>query len=163
MWLCMWKLTISEEILIWFLDYFYIFALCEQFWKIRILGPLLRQNGSPLGPLFAKNWVPFGSPFYNFWVPLWFGNSESGCQCRCQTPPPPPSWTAPSPQSYRHCWHFLHPVVNQVHPHCLQSLLSVRYLLGFNFLHLLLTFLPLPPLCRLRLVHPLLFGGLQFQ
>ena len=59
MWLCMWKLTISEEILIWFLDYFNIFALCEQLWKIRILGPLLRQKGSPLGPLFAKNWVPF--------------------------------------------------------------------------------------------------------
>ena len=75
MWLCMWKLTISEEILIRFLDYFNIFALCEQFWKIRILGPLLRQKGSPLGPLFAKNWVPFGSPFYNFWVPLWLGNS----------------------------------------------------------------------------------------
>ena len=76
MWLCMWKLTISEEILIWFLDYFNIFALCEQLWKIRILGPLLRQKRSPLGPLFAKNWVPFGSPFYNFWVPLIFGNSE---------------------------------------------------------------------------------------
>ena len=75
MWLCMWKLTISEEILIWFLDYFNIFALCEQLWKNRILGPLLRQKGSPLGPLFAKNWVPFGSPFYNFWVPLRFGNS----------------------------------------------------------------------------------------
>ena len=59
MWLCMWKSTISEEILIWFLDYFNIFALCEQLWKIRILGPLLRQKGSPLGPLFAKNWVPF--------------------------------------------------------------------------------------------------------
>ena len=55
----MWKLTISEEILIQFLDYFNIFALCEQFWKIRILGPLLRQKGSPLGPLFAQNWVPF--------------------------------------------------------------------------------------------------------
>ena len=59
MWLCMWKLTISEEILIWFLDYFNILALCEQLWKIRILGPLLRQKGSPLGPLFAKKWVPF--------------------------------------------------------------------------------------------------------
>ena len=79
MWLCMWKLTISEEILIWFLDYFNIFALCEQLWKIRILGPLLRQKGSPLGPLFAKNWVPFGSPFYNFWVPLRFGNSDIAC------------------------------------------------------------------------------------
>ena len=77
MWLCMWKSIISEEILIRFLDYFNIFALCEQFWKIRILGPLLRQKGSPLGPPFAKNWVPFGSPFYNFWVPLRFGNSGS--------------------------------------------------------------------------------------
>ena len=75
MWLCMWKLTISEEILIWFLDYFNIFALCEQCWKFWILGPLLRQKGSHLGPPFAKNWVPFGSPFYNFWVPLRFGNS----------------------------------------------------------------------------------------
>ena len=51
MWLCMWKSTISEEILIQFLDYFNIFALSEQFWKIQILGPLLRQKGSPLGPL----------------------------------------------------------------------------------------------------------------
>ena len=74
MWLCMWKLTISEEILIRFLDYFNIFALCEQFWKKRILGPLLRQKGSPfcqkLGPLFTI----FGSPcdcgtvgFINCW------------------------------------------------------------------------------------------------
>ena len=78
MWLCMWKSIISEEILIRFLDYFNIFALCKQLWKIRILGPLLCQKWSPLGPLFAKNWVPFGSPFYNFWVPLRFGNSESG-------------------------------------------------------------------------------------
>ena len=54
MWLCMWKLTISEEILIWFLDYFNIFALCEQFWKIRILGPLLRQKA------LLPRWSPFG-------------------------------------------------------------------------------------------------------
>ena len=60
MWLCMWKLTISEEILIWFLDYFNIFALCEQFWKIRILGPLLRQKGSPWVPFLPKTGSPLG-------------------------------------------------------------------------------------------------------
>ena len=42
-----------------FLDYFNIFALCEQFWKNWTLGPLLRQKRSPFGPLFAQNWVPF--------------------------------------------------------------------------------------------------------
>ena len=51
----MWKSTISEKVLIRFLNCFNIFALCEQFWKIWILGPLLRQKGSPccqnLGPL----------------------------------------------------------------------------------------------------------------
>ena len=72
------KLTISEEILIRFLDYFNIFALCEQFRKIRILGPLLRQKESPFGPLFAQNWVPFGSPFYNLWVLLKLLNSVKG-------------------------------------------------------------------------------------
>ena len=66
MWLCMWKLTISEEILIWFLDYFNIFALCEQLWTIRILGPLYVKNGPLWVPFFAKNWVP-----------LRFGNSEN--------------------------------------------------------------------------------------
>ena len=62
MWLCMWKLTISEEILIRFLDYFNIFALCEQFWKIRILGPLLRQKGSPFCPKLGPLFTIFGSP-----------------------------------------------------------------------------------------------------
>ena len=81
MWLCMWKLTISEEILIWFLDYFNIFALCEQFWKIRILGPLLRQKGSPLGPLFAKNWVPF----LQFLGPLVIWEQCNMCNCRTST------------------------------------------------------------------------------
>ena len=45
-----------------------MFALCEQFWKIQNLGPLLLQKG----PLL----VPFWSPFYNIWVPLRMWNSE---------------------------------------------------------------------------------------
>ena len=68
MWLCMWKLTISEEILIWFLDYFNIFALCEQIWNIQILGPLLLKSGSP---------------FYNFWVPLRLWNSATSLAVYC--------------------------------------------------------------------------------
>ena len=47
---CLWNFA-----LIRFPGNFYILALCERFWKIRILGPLLRS----LGPLFAQNWVPF--------------------------------------------------------------------------------------------------------
>ena len=59
MWLCMWKLTISEEILILFLDYFNIFALCEQFWK--------KMNfRSP----FTSKRVSFGSPFCQKLCPL---------------------------------------------------------------------------------------------
>ena len=43
----------------WFLDYFNIFALCEQFWKIQILVP------------FYVKKVPFWSPFCSKLGPLW--------------------------------------------------------------------------------------------
>ena len=76
MWLCMWKFTISEEILIRFLDYFNIFALCEQFWKIRILGPLLRQKGPLLVPFLLKTGSPLGPLFTIFGSPWDLGTVQ---------------------------------------------------------------------------------------
>ena len=59
---CVWHF-----ILIWFLDYFNIFALCEQFWKHWIWVP------------FYVVWVPFWSHFCSkvgpLWVPFWLWNS----------------------------------------------------------------------------------------
>ena len=83
MWLCMWKFTISEEILIWFLDYFNIFALCEQFWKIQILGPLLRQKRVPFGSPFCQKLGPLWVPFLQFLGPLviWEQCPWPPCQC----------------------------------------------------------------------------------
>ena len=81
MWLCMWKLTISEEILIWFLDYFNIFALCEQFWKSRTLGPLLGPLLHNLGPLLVPFLLKIRSPSGLRFRIL-------GSPCDCGTVPP---------------------------------------------------------------------------
>ena len=74
-------------ILIRFLDYFNIFALCDQFWKIWNLGPLIRRQGlllvpfllkigSPLGPLFRI----FGSPWD--WGTVLTSTNQSSMSCK---------------------------------------------------------------------------------
>ena len=50
---------VKNLISIRFIYYFNIFALCEQFWKRRMLGPLLRN----LGPLLVPFLLKIGSPF----------------------------------------------------------------------------------------------------
>ena len=83
MWFCMWKSTISvnfdDFILIRFLDYFNIFALCEQFWKNRILGPLLRRLGPLLVPFLLKIGSPLGPLFRIFGSPLDCGTVVRAC------------------------------------------------------------------------------------
>ena len=60
---CVWNFILN-----WFLDYFNIFTLCEQFWKNRIWVPFWVP--------FYVVWVPFWSPFCSkvgpLWVPFWF-------------------------------------------------------------------------------------------